>query len=523
MEIHVVEQSVEKTATPALLVTVFEKTGELEGAAKAADKILDGQIKALMDSGEIKGRFKEYTILHAPRAPIERVIVIGLGEKAAFTADRVRSVTARGARIARRIHLSQLTVASSSQGGLAPEVWAAAAVEGALLGLYRFHKYKTGQDHANHAVGRLVLMGEKGQAGALNKGAERGRVLAEAIMLARDLVNEPAATMTPSILAAKAAQVAEELHLGIDVLDTDRMEALGMGALLAVARGSREPAKLIVLRYEGKPGAPVLGLVGKGITFDSGGLSLKDADNMFRMHCDMAGSAAVLSAVKAIATLKIPINVLGIMPATENLPDGKAYKPGDIVTSMTGKTIEVLNTDAEGRLILADGLAYARTLGVDALVDLATLTGACVVALGHAASGLMGNRQEWIDEVKAAAGEASEKVWQLPLFDEYMDQIRSDVADLENTGGRPAGAQTAGIFLKQFVGDTPWAHLDIAGTAYIEKLVVPYSWQPYLPKEGATGAGVRTLVRLAERLSDEKAFRALVGKPAAARPKGKRG
>ncbi len=280
--------------------------------------------------------------------------------------------------------------------------------------------------------------------------------------------------------------------MSVDVLDEHRLEQLGMGLLLGVARGSSEPPRLVAMRYEpaGAPPAPVLGLVGKGITFDTGGISIKPADGMERMKDDMAGGAAVACAMRAIARLRAPIRVVGVVPATENMPGGRAIKPGDVLKSASGKTVEVINTDAEGRLILGDGLWYARQLGATHLVDVATLTGACVVALGKITSGLFGTPASWVEDVRRAAGRAGDRVWPMPLHDEYFDQLKSEIADMTNTGGRPAGSITAAMFLKEFTGGLPWAHLDIAGTAWAEEA------KPYLPK-GPSGVGVRTLAELA--------------------------
>jgi leucyl aminopeptidase len=321
---------------------------------------------------------------------------------------------------------------------------------------------------------------------------ERGRVLGQSSNLARELANEPANTLTPREFVRRAAAIAAEAGVAVEVLDEHRIAELGMGLLLGVSRGSSEPPRLLVLRYE-PPGAadrPVLGLVGKGITFDTGGISMKSADGMERMKDDMAGGAAVACAMRALALLKAPIRVIGVVPAAENMPGGRAIKPGDILKSAIGKTVEVTNTDAEGRLILADGLWYARQLGATHLVDIATLTGACVVALGKITSGLFGTPTSWVEHVRRVADRAGDRVWPMPLFDEYREQLKSDIADFTNTGGRPGGSITAALFLKEFVGDLPWVHMDIAGTAWIEEA------RPYLPK-GPSGVGVRTLAELA--------------------------
>ncbi len=320
----------------------------------------------------------------------------------------------------------------------------------------------------------------------------RGRVLGECSNAARGLANEPGNTLTPREFATRATAVAAEAGVGVEVLDEKRIEALGMGLLLGVARGSSEPPRLMVFRHD-PPGAsrgPVLGLVGKGVTFDTGGISIKPADGMERMKDDMAGGAAVACAMRAIAKLGAPIRVIGVVPATENMPGSRALKPGDVLKSAEGKTVEVINTDAEGRLILGDGLWYARQLGATHLVDVATLTGAIVVALGKLASGLFGTPDAWVEHVRRVADRAGDRSWPLPIFSEYRDQLKSDIADMTNTGGRPGGSITAAMFLKEFTGGLPWVHMDIAGTAWADEA------KPYLPK-GPSGVAVRTLAELA--------------------------
>jgi leucyl aminopeptidase len=325
----------------------------------------------------------------------------------------------------------------------------------------------------------------------------RGRVLGESTNLARELANEPGNVLTPPEFARRCEAIAAPAGISVEILDEAAIERLGMGLLLGVARGSSQPPRVIVFRHDPgseTPATPVLGLVGKGITFDTGGISIKPAENMDRMKDDMSGGAAVACAMRAIGLLEIPLRVIGVVPATENMPGGRAVKPGDILRGASGKTVEVLNTDAEGRLILGDGLWYARELGATHLVDVATLTGACVVALGKTTSGLFGTPVDWVEQVRRAAERAGDRVWPMPVFDDYLDQLKSEIADLVNTGGRPAGAITAAMFLKEFAGGLPWAHLDIAGTAWVEEA------KPYLPK-GASGVAVRTLANLALAMS----------------------
>jgi leucyl aminopeptidase len=367
---------------------------------------------------------------------------------------------------------------------------AQALAEGAFLANFEAASYKTVDPPRVWLDSVTLRVG--GDANAVDRGAERGRVLGEYTNLARELANEPANTLTPRVFAERAAGMAREAGLAVDVLDEKRIAELKMGLLLGVAQGSAEPPRLVVLRHEPKSAAvqPVLGLIGKGITFDTGGISIKPAENMDKMKDDMSGGAAVLAAMCAISRLRAPVRCIGMIPMTENMPGGKAMKPGDVLTSAEGKTVEVLNTDAEGRLILGDAVWYARRLGATHLVDVATLTGACVVALGRSTSGLFGTPELWVEHVRRASERAGDRSWPMPVFDDYKELFKSEIADFANTGGRAGGAITAALFIKEFTGDLPWAHLDIAGTAWVEDP------KPYLPK-GPTGVGVRTLAEIA--------------------------
>jgi leucyl aminopeptidase len=345
----------------------------------------------------------------------------------------------------------------------------------------------------------VVLDAAEPTLGAARAAVARGRILGECSNLARELANEPGNTLTPTEFARRAGALASDAGIKVEILDEKQIEKLGMGLLLGVARGSIEPPRVIVFRHEppGAPETPVLGLVGKGITFDTGGISIKPAEKMEQMKDDMAGGAAVACAMRAIALLKAPIRVIGVVPTTENMPGGRAIKPGDILRSAAGKTVEVINTDAEGRLILGDGLWYAQQLGATHLVDVATLTGAIVVALGKITSGLFGTPDAWVERVRTVADRAGDRAWPMPLFEEYRDQIKSDIADLMNTGGRAAGSITAALFLRDFVDGVPWVHIDIAGTAWADEA------RPYLPK-GPSGVAVRTLAELAFAMGDGK-------------------
>ena len=495
MQIKVVQEDVTQIKTPALIVNLFEGVHRPGGATGAVDSALDGAITQLIEEREIKGKKGENTLIHTfGKIGPSRVVVAGLGKSESFTQETVREVIASSCRYLRRLGIKQIATIAHGSGiaGLDVRASGQAIAEGALLGLYQFKNYQRDGDEGTGQLKELLIVErDAAKVGELEHGLGQGQVMAEAAILARDMVNEPANVMTPSKMADIAHQVAEEEGLEISVLDRSHMEELGMGALLGVARGSDQPPKLIVLRYSGDPddSSGDLGLVGKGITFDTGGISIKPAGGMEDMKGDMAGGASVIAAMKAIGRLKPRINVTGLIAATENMPGGSAQRPGDIVRSMSGKTIEVINTDAEGRLVLADALHYARQKGVTRMVDIATLTGAVVVALGHACSGVMGNDQTLIDQVMKAGETTGERVWQLPMYADYKEQIKSNVADMKNTGGRPAGSITAAQFLAEFAEDTPWAHLDIAGTYLSDKE------KSYLVK-GGTGVPTRTLINL---------------------------
>jgi leucyl aminopeptidase len=502
MEIIVASKPIHEVEADAVVMVVFSDQ-KPEGELLELDEKLGGKITQLINQGEISGKYREFTLIHTDAIKSPRALIMGIGSKKDFTFDRIRSVSARAARILRRIKALNIAYSSFTGLGVEPELAGQCITEGVILGLYHFKKYITTKN-PKIPVGKIQVIAKNGEKEFLEKGIEKGKILAEATVLARDLTNEPGGVMTPTYFAEKAAEIAKGLNLEIEILDGDEMLKKGMGALMAVAQGSIEPAKMVYMKYNGKPGAPVLGLIGKGITFDSGGLDLKPGDGMLKMYADCAGACSTLGAIQAIAKNKLPINVAALMPLTENMPSGSAFRPGDILKSYSGKTIEVLSTDAEGRLILADAITYAQEKGVNYLVDIATLTGGCVVALGYLASGIMGTNDDLIDVVRKSGETAGEIMWQLPLFDDYFAQIYSDVADMENSGGRHASAITAGKFLEQFVDKSiPWVHIDIAGTAMIERERTPYLKKPYLPKEGGTGVGVRTLYYVAENLANK--------------------
>ncbi len=507
MQVQVVCKPLEEVETQAMVITVFE--GEKDNIQKFStlNSNISQKLIKLIDTKEVTGKYKEFTILHTDELKAERVLVMGLGKRKDFTLERLRAVMAISARNIRRINLSGMTVAEGYHDlGLDEEESASAIVEGIVLGLYRFRKHMSGDQNNYKAIKSLtIVVPNEDIKQVLEKGTFKGIVLSESTNLVRDLVNEPANFMTPDAFAKVAEKVAQENNMKITVLGKEEIKATGMEAIMAVNAGSVEPPRLVVMEYNGKEGAKTLGLVGKGVTFDSGGLSLKPSDSMFRMHCDMAGAAAVLGAMESIAKQKLPVNVVGVMPLTENLMDAHSYKVGDIINTLEGKTVEILNTDAEGRLILADALTYIRRYKkLDYLIDIATLTGAIILALGHFCSGAMTTDEKLLNIVREAGEISGERIWQLPLFDEYKTQIKSDVADLENIGGRPAGSITAGIFLKEFVGDIPWVHLDIAGTATMDESIMTYAKNPFLPKEGATGVGTRLLYHVAELIAENE-------------------
>jgi leucyl aminopeptidase len=417
-----------------------------------------------------------------------RLLAIGAGTRADYSPDRARKLAIAGTVAARQRSLGRLAFVQRTNQDDAYD--AQAIAEGMQLGAFDVDSYKTAtRDTAVLADAQIVV---RRATDAVATAVERGRILGECSNFARGLANEPSNVLTPRELAQRATQSSTEVGLDIDVLDETRITGLKMGLLMGVARGSEEPPRMIVMRHlpQGVTTGPVLGLVGKGVTFDTGGISIKPADGMERMKDDMAGGAAVIAAMRAIAQLKAPMRVIGIVPATENMPSGRAIKPGDILTGASGKTVEVINTDAEGRLILADALWYARELGATHLVDVATLTGACVVALGKITSGLFGTPDWWVDVVRRTADRAGDRSWPMPLFEEYAEQLKSDIADMTNVGGRPAGSITAAMFLKEFTGGLAWAHFDVAGTAWAEDA------KPYQPK-GPNGIAVRTLAELA--------------------------
>jgi leucyl aminopeptidase len=492
LEIKVIAGDIAQIEADAIVVNLFEGVEQPGGATAAVDKALDGAISSLISRGEIKGKFGEVSIVHTfGKLPAGIAAIAGLGKRQDFNVDKIRGVAGEFCRSLRKLNCHKIATIlhGAGVGDIELEASAQAIAEGALLGLYTFSKYKKPEYEDIEEM--LIVVREEDKIPILEPAIQKGKAMAEAANLARDMVNEPANYMTPTRMAEAAKQIATKYNLEFKVFDSKDMEAKGMEALLGVAKGSSQPPKLITLSYKGdERSEKALGFLGKGITFDSGGISIKPSEGMGEMKDDMAGAAAVMAALGAIAQLKSKINVTAIIPATENLPSGTALKPGDVLKAMNGKTIEVISTDAEGRLILADALSYARKLGLSPLIDVATLTGACRVALGTLYSGLFSNDQDLADKVLRAAERSGERLWQMPMPEEYKEQNKSEIASVKNSGNRYGGAITAALFLAEFVDNTPWVHLDIAGTASSNKE------SGYIVK-GATGVGVRTLVELA--------------------------
>jgi len=479
--------------TPALVTYVFEKDNRIEGALAALDQTMGGRLKRLADSGEMTGKILETTLVHDPPGLAgTRLLLVGAGKPEKFDGIIFRRVAGLALRSLRTKSITRMTFLLRE--GERNFAGAEAAVEGLLLASFDSDFYKTEKKN-NKVMESAALAGAEGASiEEIEKGMGRGRVIGEAQNFTRTLVNEPSNVLTPRILADRAEAMARECGLGVDILDEKRAAELKMGALLSVAQGSIEPPRVIVVTYtpaQPKAGAPVLGLVGKAVTFDTGGISIKPSEGMDKMKYDMAGGAAMLGAMKALSALKPAIKVIAVVPATENMPGGKAQKPGDVQFAMSGKSIEVLNTDAEGRLILADGITYAKKLGCTHLVDAATLTGAITVALANVSAGAFTNNHEFEDRLLASARRAGEKMWPMPLDDEFRDLIKSTIADIQNiSSGRGGGASIGAAFLREFTDDTPWVHLDIAGTAWLD------DQKPWAAK-GPTGMPVRTLVDLA--------------------------
>ena len=498
MEITVDTRAIAKIEADALVTYAFDQEKPTEGLLAQLDAATGGALSKLAASGELTGKMLETTLLYYPAGlAAQRLLVVGAGKKAKFGMTELRRLAGAAVRALKSRQVKSVAFLAREDDRSAAA--AQAIVEGMILANFDSDKYKTDKKPGNEIISAALAGWEESARADADLGLSRGRIVGESQNFARELGNEPSNKLTPRILADRAAAMAREAGLSVEVFDENKIAELKMGALLSVAQGSAEPPRMIIMTYTPatvKEGAPVLGLVGKAITFDTGGISIKPSNDMEKMKYDMCGGAAMIGAMRAIAALKPQCKVIAVIPSSENMPGGRAQKPGDVQFSMAGKSIEVINTDAEGRLILADGIAYAKQLGCTHLIDAATLTGAVVVALSNVNVGVFGSDQSFTDQLLASAKVAGEKMWPLPIDDDYREMIKSGIADIQNVGsGKGGGAITAAMFLKEFTGDTPWIHLDIAGTAWQDDV------KPWNAK-GATGVAVRTLVDLAMKFGN---------------------
>jgi len=491
MKISLVCAPVTDVACDVLIVNEFEGVKHPGGATGAVDQALGGEMTKLMTSGEMTGKLGEtYPVRTYCKLKANEVICVGLGKAEDFDYDKVRIVSDASIKAARRSKAKKVAtiIHGAGIGGLDPKLAAQAVAEGSLIGEYKFKGYRTEKEDNNDEIEELIIVDyDPKKIKEIEPNIRAAEIIIDSVNKARDLVNSPSNKNTPSHLAEYAQELAKEEKLEYKVMGRDDIKKKGMDALYNVAKGSDEEPKLFVLKYNGG-GKDTYGLIGKGITFDSGGISIKPSSKLAEMKTDMAGAAVVMEVMRVIAKLKLKVNVIAVVPATENMPGGHAYKPGDVIGSMSGKTIEIISTDAEGRLILADAITYAKEQGATRIIDVATLTGGVRVALGDVAAAIMGNDQGLIDKMISSSKATGEKIWQLPLYEEYKEYLKSDVADIMNSteSGGKASSSVGGIFLQKFVDNTPWAHIDIAGTAYLEKKL------GYLTN-GATGFGVRLL------------------------------
>jgi len=498
MQLQFRNDPIERIPADAVVLGILEGTKRPSGAARAVDAAAGGAISACLAQGDFTGRREQVVVLYPKgRVRTKRIVLVGLGAEKDLTVERVRQAAGRAAARAREMGVDELAsvVHGAGAGRLDPAACAQAVVEGASLANYSYDRYRTRDKSKSRRVKTLILAeADAKKMAEVKRGAARGRAGAEAVAFVRDLCNTPSLDMTPRQVAERALTLADkEARITVKAIEENELKRLKMGSFLGVAKGSDEPPRLLVLEYvpEGKPLATVA-LVGKGITFDTGGISLKPAEGMEKMKYDMSGAAAVLGVFHALRRVKPQVRVIGLAPMTENMPGGHAIKPGDVLIAMNGMTIEVNNTDAEGRLVLCDGINYAkRFYKPDAIIDIATLTGAVVIALGSHASGIMGNDDTLLTRIKQAADRSGERVWELPTWPEYADLMKSDVADLKNSAGREAGTIAGAMFLAPFAEGTPWVHMDIAGTAWNDKD------KPYAPK-GSSGVAVRLLLDLLE-------------------------
>jgi leucyl aminopeptidase len=496
MQIQLETQPYSSIQTEAVVTYVFDKDNKIDGLLADIDQAMAGHIAALAAGGELTAKPLDMVLLHFPEGmDAKRLLLVGAGKPDKFEPNDLRKIAGSALRYLKSRGVKKF-VFLAREGERGPAA-AQAVAEGLLVSDFESDKYRTDKKNIRE-IQTVSLAGfEAVPAADLAAAVENGRVIAESQNFARDLINEPSNRLTPRMLAARAEAMAKEVGLRIEILDERKISELKMGALIGVAQGSFEPPRVIVVHYSPdnpKPGAPVLGLVGKAVTFDTGGISIKPAENMEKMKYDMGGGATMLGVMRALAYLKPAVSVIAVIPATENMPGGHAQKPGDVQTAMSGKTIEVINTDAEGRLILADGVTYAKKLGCTHLIDAATLTGAIQVALGTVHVGAFGTPREFLDQFLASTKSAGEKMWPMPMDDEYEELIKSTIADIRNTGtGKGGGAITAAWFIKEFAEDTPWVHLDIAATCWVDE------GRPWLAK-GPTGIAIRSIIDFAMKL-----------------------
>jgi leucyl aminopeptidase len=496
MQIQLETQPFSSISTDALVTYIFDQENKLDGVGGEINQAMNGRLATLVESGELNGKAHEIVFVHFPAGlGAQRLLLIGAGKPGKFSTADLRKIAGTALRYLKSRGVKKFAFVTQ-EGERGPNA-AQAVVEGLIAADFESNKYHT-EKKPNREIQSVSLANFDAGLGAnLAAAIDQGRVIAESQNFARDLINEPSNRLTPRMLAVRAEAMAKEAGLAVEILDERKISELKMGALIGVAQGSVEPPRVIVLRYAPeniRPGGPVLGLVGKAVTFDTGGISIKPADNMEKMKYDMGGGATMLGVMRAIAALKPAVPVIAVIPATENMPGGRAQKPGDVQVAMSGKTIEIINTDAEGRLILADGVCYARKLGATHLIDAATLTGAIQVALANVYVGAFGTPREYLDQFLESAKAVGEKMWPMPMDDEYQEMIKSNIADIRNTGtGKGGGAITAAWFIKEFAEDTPWIHLDIAATCWVDE------GRPWLAK-GPTGVAIRSIVDFALKL-----------------------
>jgi leucyl aminopeptidase len=497
IKLSVQRNSLTKAKADIVAYFVFEDEKLFRLQMKSLKRTVSG-IAPQLDASSFRGKEQEALLLYPGNTAAKRMMLVGLGKSEKVNLERLRRSSATAVKLAKGAKAAVLALfepdpdlLESLRSDFSPDIWQSVGValaEGAALSAYKFDKYISKEKNSNLSLKSVVLISNNARrTSAMKAGVKVAQVLCDATYFARDLENAPGNEIFPEALAECTRQSGRKHGFRVTVFDERRIKRLGMGGLIGVSQGSDKPPRFIVMEYNrGKKRIPTVALVGKGVTFDSGGISIKPAANMAEMKMDMSGAAAVIGTLETAARLKLPLHIVGLVPTTENLLGGSSLKPGDVLRHYNGKTSEVDNTDAEGRLILADALAYAARYKPDVVIDLATLTGACVVALGHFATGMLGNDQQMMDRLKESGERTYERVWQLPMFDEYEKLIKSDIADVKNVGGRWAGAITAAMFLRKFIGDYKWVHLDIAGTAIIEES------SDYIPK-GGSGVGIRLL------------------------------